>query len=166
MSEAKLQMAEEAEKRFRSGYACSQAVFTTFAEGEGMPADVAARIASAFGGGMGRMGHVCGAVTGAFMMIGLKHGNAAAGDTEAKERTHALVRDHAAQFARRHGTIICRELLGCDLSTPESYKRAKDQGVFVKLCPLFVRDSAAILERMLADDKTGAQAGAADGSGI
>jgi len=115
----------------------------------GMERDVALKTAQSFGGGMAQMGQTCGAVTGAFMVIGLKYGRTRADDDEAKRRTYALVREFVEQFKARNGTILCRELLGCDISTPEGNRAAKEKGLFSTVCPGFVRDAVGILEKIL-----------------
>jgi len=115
----------------------------------GMERDVALKTAQSFGGGMAQMGQTCGSVTGAFMVIGLKYGRTRADDDEAKRRTYALVREFVEQFKARNGTILCRELLGCDISTPEGNRAAKEKGLFSIVCPGFVRDAVGILEKIL-----------------
>ena len=77
------------------------------------------KLADAFGGGMGHMGLTCGAVTGACMVIGLRHGRTAAGDNEAKRITSLLVKRLAEEFQERNRTMVCKELMGCDVGTPE-----------------------------------------------
>jgi len=109
----------------------------------------ALKVSQAFGGGMGQMGETCGAVTGAFMVIGLKYGRTRADDDEAKRKTYALVKEFSEKFKARNGTIICRELLGCDLSTSEGQRIAKSEGLFSTVCPRFVQDAAEILEEIL-----------------
>jgi len=98
---------------------------------------------------MGRMGEQCGAVTGAFMVIGLKYGKAKAADEGARDRTYELVREFVTRFRSRHGSIVCRELLGYDLSNPQEGELAKKKGLFDTLCPQLVRDAAEILEEIL-----------------
>ena len=110
---------------------------------------MALKISAAFGGGMGRMGETCGAVTGALLVIGLKHGKTSAEDEEAKERTYRLVQELVDQFKSRNGSIVCRDLLGCDISVPEERELAKDKALFTTLCPRSVRDAAEIVERIL-----------------
>jgi C_GCAxxG_C_C family probable redox protein len=107
----------------------------------------ALRVASGFGGGMGCMGEACGAVTGAIMVLGLRHG-AATADREAKEQVYQKVSEFIQRFKARNGTMTCRELLGCDISTPEGLQRMRDQGLFTTLCPRFVQDAVEILEEM------------------
>jgi C_GCAxxG_C_C family probable redox protein len=95
------------------------------------------------------MGETCGAVTGAFMVIGLKYGKARDEDDGARDRTYELVGEFVARFKDRHGSIVCRELLGCDLSNPEGLTTAREKGLFETLCPHLVRDAAEILEEIL-----------------
>jgi len=141
--------ADVAVAAFKEGYSCSQAVLSAYAADFGIERVLALRLAAGFGGGMGRMGEVCGALTGAFMVLGLKHGAIAANDHQAKEKTHERVRELARRFKARHGSLRCRELTGCDLSTPEGYELAKQQGVFSRLCPQLVQDAAALLGEAL-----------------
>jgi C_GCAxxG_C_C family probable redox protein len=98
---------------------------------------------------MAQMGETCGAVTGAFMVIGLKYGRTRADDDEAKVKTYSLVKEFTEKFKARNGTIICRELLGCDIGTPEGNRVAKDKELFSTVCPGFVRDAVDILEKIL-----------------
>ena len=128
--------------RFAQGCNCAQAVLAAYAPQFGLEPEIALRLAAPFGGGMARMGETCGAVTGAFLVIGLQSG-------EAKEETYQLVREFVRRFAARHGSIRCRELLGCDLSTPEGLQLAREQGLFSTRCRGFVRDSAEIVSELL-----------------
>jgi len=137
---------EDAVARFDDGYSCAQAVFSAYAEKLGMDRETALKVSAGFGGGMGRMAGTCGALTGAFMALGLKFGGL---DSKSKDKTYELVRDLADRFRARHGSLECRELLGCDLSTPEGRKRAKQQRLHSTVCPQIVRDAAEILEGLL-----------------
>ena len=134
---------------FKEGFSCSQAVFATYAVDMGMDREKALKIAQAFGGGMGHMGETCGAVAGAFMVIGLKYGRTRLDDDAAKLKTYALVQEFTREFKARNGTIVCRELLGCDIGTPDGERIAKEEKLFSTLCPRFVRDAAEILEEIL-----------------
>jgi C_GCAxxG_C_C family probable redox protein len=140
---------EAAVATFRQHFNCSQAVLSAFAEELGLNRDAALRVAAGFGGGMGRMGATCGAVTGAIVALGLKYGATRSDDLAAKEKTHELVRELARRFQQQHGSLQCRELIGCDISTPENYQRARQQQVFVNLCPNYVRAATAIAEQLL-----------------
>ncbi len=137
---------EQALSCFEEGFCCSQAVLSVYAEEFGLSREMALKIARGFGGGMGRMAKACGAVAGAFMVIGLKYGSADAGDKEAGEKMYRLVREFARRFEERNGSIVCRDLLGCDISRPEGFKTAKDNGLFTSVCPRLVRDAVEILE--------------------
>lgn len=134
---------------FREGFSCSQAILSTYGGDFGLPRETALRAAAALGAGMGRLGEVCGAVAGALIVIGLKHGHTAAADKETKEKNYARVRDFAGRFRSRNGALCCRELLGCDLSTAEGMEAARQKGVLAERCPRFVRDAAELLEELL-----------------
>lgn len=141
--------ADRAVEAFGGGFNCAQSVFSAFSEGIGMDRERALRTACAFGAGMGRMCETCGAVTGAFMALGLKYGKVRPEDEPAKEKAYALARELAREFRARNGSIVCKELLGCDLGTPEGMKFAGDHGLHVKKCTKYVRDAAEILEGLL-----------------
>ena len=134
---------------FREGFTCSQAILSTWGGEFGLEREMALRVASAFGGGMAGLGEVCGAVTGGLIVIGLKHGQTEAKDRETKDRNYALVRDFTCRFRSRNGSLLCRELLGCNLTTPEEREAARLKGLFTERCPRFVKDAAEILEEML-----------------
>lgn len=139
---------EHALSRFSQGYSCSQAVLATYAPELGLNHEVAMRVAAGFGGGLGRSGEVCGAVTGAIMVLGMKYGSPTAGNPEAKERTYTMSQTFCREFKARHKTILCRELLGCDLSTPEGLNWAREKKLFVNQCPKLVGDAVNILETL------------------
>jgi C_GCAxxG_C_C family probable redox protein len=139
---------ETAVSRFAEGYNCSQAVLSAYAGQLGLDEETAMKIAAGFGGGMGRMADTCGAVTGAFMVLGLQCGQASP-DRQAKEAIYRRIREYADRFRTRHGSLLCRELLECDISVPEGLQRARELELFSKTCPRFVRDACEILEEML-----------------
>lgn len=101
-----------AEEYFKQGYNCSQSVFLAFAEDLGLEKGFALRLASGFGGGMGRMREVCGAVSGMIMAVSAKHGYDDPKAREQKKEVYALMRRMADEFKEETGSIICRELLG------------------------------------------------------
>lgn len=96
---------------------------------------------------MGNMGETCGAVVGAMMVFGLRHGRTEAGDEISKEKVKKLVKEFVKRFRKRHKTIICRELIGCDISTPVGKLRAEIHGSFDN-CPDYVSTAVEILEEM------------------
>jgi C_GCAxxG_C_C family probable redox protein len=137
-----------AENLFRTGCACSQAVLGTYAPRYGLDEDRAMRVAAGFAGGM-RMAGTCGAVTGAFMVFGLAYCGDSCRTMDGRKAAYEAVTSFAHQFSRRHGSLLCRELLGCDISTPEGAKLAQEKGLFRTKCPRLVRDAAGLVEAML-----------------
>ncbi|MFC1675509.1 C-GCAxxG-C-C family protein [Planctomycetota bacterium] len=121
---------EQTVDNFKNGFNCTQAVLDTYCEQLGLDNETAFKIATGFGNGM-RIGGVCGAVTAAFMILGLKHGNTDATDKESKKKTHAIIKDFTKKFETRNGSINCKELVG-------------DKSGCVQL----VRDAAEILEQI------------------
>ena len=138
--------AEEAKKQFEKGFICAPAVLSTYNEQLGLEKVLALKIACGFGGGIGRMGKTCGAVTGAVMVIGLKHGQVDLADEESRRQTYTLVNEFVDRFTALHGSIECRELIGYNLSNSGELRSAINSGVFQDKCPGFVYDSACILE--------------------
>ncbi len=136
---------ELGKRNFEQGFNCSQSVLLAFAEELGLEPGMAARLASAFGGGIARSGKICGAVSGGLMVLGLRYGNNVATDRGAKEATYALARRYMEEFAKRHGSVDCPALLGCDIGTPEGMQQARERDLFVKQCPVFVADAVRIL---------------------
>jgi len=110
---------------------------------------MALKASEAFGRGMGQ-GETCGAVTGAFMVIGLKHGRVKVEDKAAKENTYRLVKEFVAGFESRNGTIICKELLRKGArNTPREKKLTAAKNPMAAICSKFVRDAAEIIEQIL-----------------
>ena len=135
---------------FREGFSCSQSVLAAFAPDLGLEPDAALRVSAAFGGGMGRTGRTCGAVTGALMVLGLKYGAIRGDDKATKERTYDLAREFLARFEAHYGATACSELLGADISNPQDYQMLREQGLFTSVCPKMVAAAAEIVEQMIA----------------
>ena len=140
---------DEALATFMSGFTCSSAVFSTFSEEIGLDPDTAKKVACGFGAGISKTGNICGAVSGAILVIGLKYGKKNKGDDASTEKTRGLVREFIREFTVRHGSVNCTELLGYNLSDPEDYEKARVSRLFVTKCPELVRDAASILEKIL-----------------
>jgi C_GCAxxG_C_C family probable redox protein len=134
---------------FQSGITCSSAVFSAFADELGLDDKTAKKIACGFGAGISKSGNICGAVSGAIMVIGLKYGKTKPGDDEATEKTRALTRQFIREFSARHGSVNCTELLGYNLGNADEYEKAREKRLFVTKCPVLVRDAAEILEKIL-----------------
>jgi len=115
----------------------------------GLGEKLALKIACGFGGGIGRMGRTCGAVTGAVMVIGLKNGQVDLADEESRQKTHELIKKFIDKFTALHGSIECRELIGYDLGESSELESARESEVFQNKCPSFVYDAARILEDIL-----------------
>jgi C_GCAxxG_C_C family probable redox protein len=146
---SQISRAQLAAAEFKKGFSCSQAVFSAFGDVLGLDRQKALKIAQPFGGGIAQMGLTCGAATGAFLAIGLKYGRTQPEDEDAKRKTYGLVHDFIREFKARHGSIVCRELIGVDLGTPEGHQQAVERGVFENLCSKYVRDAVEILEKIL-----------------
>ncbi len=138
---------KSAEKTFMSGFNCSQSVLGVFSDELGLDKALLLKIGAPFGGGM-RKGEVCGAVSGALMVIGLKYGHSIEGDTDTKNAVYAMTEEFIKKFEARNGSIICRKLLGYDISNEDEYKKIKEKGLFQSICPGFVTDAVEILEEM------------------
>ena len=141
---------EKAKQLFLSGFNCSQAVVGAFIDDFAIDFDTAMKLSSSFGGGMGRMREVCGAVSGAFMIAGLKCGYCDPCDKAAKSAHYALIQKIAADFKQQNGSIICRELLegvGCNGKCQGSVPEDRTAAYYKKrLCAELVYIAAKIVE--------------------
>ena len=149
-----------ARANFMAGYGCAQAVLLAFADVTGLEDDTAARLASSFGGGMGRLREVCGAVSGALMVLGLSEGYCEPLDIDGKSRHYALVRDFAERFKARvakdgkAGSIVCRDILAAAKVDPADVGKveARTEAYYQKRpCPELCAIAAEILAEMLAE---------------
>ena len=131
-----------------AGGNCAQAVLAPFCEELGLDGKRALRIAPGFGAGFGGNQEICGAVTGAVMAIGLKHGQERPGDQEAKEKAYALTRELMARFRAEFGSCFCRDLLGVDLLTEEGQRRYREEGLGKRICRPCVSGAVRILETL------------------
>lgn len=138
---------QEAEKRFIEGYACSQAIFSTYSEEYNIDPKIAICLSAGLGGGV-CMGRTCGAVTGAILMIGLVLGENNSETSEGRKKIKESVVKFTNRFKELNGTTECKDLLSLDISTPEGMKTAIERNVFKTICPKFIRDSSEILEEI------------------
>lgn len=125
---------------------CAQTVFSLFAEELGIDEQAALKIASGFGGGMA-CAETCGAITGAYMVIGLKHGHTVNAEPDEKVRTKSMVQRFNASFIKEHGSLICKNLIGFDISTEGELELAREKDVFSTHCPKFIKTACNILEK-------------------
>jgi len=128
---------------------CAQAVLSVFCQDFGLDRTQALCLAQAFGGGMGRSGSICGAVTGAYMVLGLSQKISADKPRASLERTYEMVREFQRKFEVIHGSVMCRQLIDFDLNNPESLAAARAKKVFTNVCPRFVADAVCIVEGLL-----------------
>jgi C_GCAxxG_C_C family probable redox protein len=135
---------------FAGPYNCAQSVFGQFAEQFGLEREVALRIATPFGGGIGHSGQLCGAVSGAILAIGLAQGTGT-GNKPQKEACYALVRAFIERFEAKHGSITCPDLLGVDLADPVEYERAHELDLFQTRCADYISDAVRITAELLKD---------------
>lgn len=141
---------ETAANNFKTGYNCAQSIFLAFAEDFGFDKKTALKVSSSFGGGMGRLREVCGAVSSMFAIAGLKKGYTTPDNDEIKAKHYELIQNLAEKFKSKYGTIICRELLelpeGSDSPIPS--KRTEEY-YQERPCEAFVRYAAEIIEKEL-----------------
>ena len=141
--------AKDAVACFNEGFNCAQAILSTYCDKLGLDRTTALKISCGLGAGMGRLQETCGAVSGAYLVIGLTYGKYLKDDDAAKEKTYALVREFARRFEAKHKTTNCRELLGVDLlngNPQENVKRVR------QVCPEMVQDAAEMLESLLGEE--------------
>ncbi|MFW9881012.1 MAG: C-GCAxxG-C-C family protein [Candidatus Thorarchaeota archaeon] len=140
---------EDAISTFKNDFNCAQSVLSTFSTQYGLDRNIALKISTGFGGGMGRLGNTCGAVTGAFMVIGLRYGMGINNGNSAKEKTYELIREFSHRFQNINRSLICKELLGCDISTHDGIEYFKQNSLFEKKCIQYVKNAVEILEKIL-----------------
>lgn len=140
---------EMADRLFAEGYNCSQAVFAAFAPVLGLTREQCLQLAVALGGGMGRCGEACGAVTGGLLVIGQRYGAASVTNPAKKTESYAPAAIFIEKFRKMHGNINCRNLLGVELGTPEGRQQALEQDLHHTRCAVYVHDAAVILSNML-----------------
>jgi C_GCAxxG_C_C family probable redox protein len=127
---------------------CAQSVLTTFCEELGMDIKQALEIAQGFGGGM-HIDSTCGAVTGAYMVLGLANKISPENPRSGMDKTNEQIKEFIRKFTELHGSLNCTELIGYNCTIPEESAEAREKGVFGSVCPALVRDSAKIIEELL-----------------
>ena len=140
---------EKALRFYSEGFNCAQSVIVSFADLMNIDEETALRLASGFGGGMGRMQGTCGAATGAFMVIGYLRGKYKLGDDEAKETTNQLIQEFSQKFVEMHGTINCKALISYDLNSAEGREQANNADVFNQKCNQYVKSAVELLEKII-----------------
>ena len=144
---------EMAMNNFKSGYNCSQSIVLAFEDMLPIDKTLLSKMASSFGGGMGRLREVCGSVSGMFMVAGFLYGYDGPETGQIKADHYARIQELARRFEEKHGTIVCREMLGLsvhhDVPTPE----ARTKEYYKKRpCAEIIGDAAEILEQYIAEN--------------
>jgi len=140
---------EQAVAFYKQGYTCTQSILASFAARYDLQQNLAFRIGEPFGAGTSCTGDMCGSVTGAIMVLGLQYGSTLSTDDAARLYTYQRVHDLIHHFIEIHGSIQCTDLLGYNLSDPQQLQTVWEKGLFIQLCPIFVRDAAQILVGIL-----------------
>ena len=140
----KIDLGEKASNLFLKGYNCSQSVLLAMSEHWGLENDLVPKIATGFGGGIGRCGSVCGALSGGVMALSMRYGTNEP-SAEKRLQTYELSRKFFEQFEKRNNGVLCRDLIGYTLSNPDEQKKAREENVFQKKCVRYVENAVAIL---------------------
>ena len=150
---------EIAKELFFKGYNCAQAVVGAYAEEMGMDFDTVVKTVSSFGGGMGRMREVCGAVSGMFFVAGALYGYSDPKDFDAKKEHYERVQHLAAKYKEQTGSIICRELLGLEGKDTKAEPSRRTEEYYKKRpCPEMIGLAAEIMEEYILEmEKRGAE---------
>lgn len=141
---------DKAKELFLSGYNCAQSVLLSFADDLKFSKELAQKMAAGFGGGMGKQQETCGAVTGAIMVLGLLKGEEVNNNDELKATAYGGVQDLVREFVASYKTTKCRDLIGCDLNTPEGAEKFKEEKIMENLCAGCVEKAVQIVEKLTA----------------
>ena len=139
---------EKALEYFGDKFHCSQSVIAAFAEECGLTEEKALKIGACFGSGM-RKGEVCGACTGALIVLGALYGQSDASDLESRMTANKVNDEMMKRFAQKCGSYVCNDLLKCDISTPEGVAYARENQLFTEFCPQMVANAVDILEEII-----------------
>ena len=134
---------EKAVQYYQDGYLCSQSVLAAYAEEYGLTEELAMKLGTCLGAGM-RKGEVCGACTGALMVLGLMHD-----DPKNRKTAYENTKQFLNDFRDVNGSYLCNDLLGCDVRTPEGVQYARDHHLFTEFCPKMVASAVEILEKIM-----------------
>ncbi len=139
-----------ARELFMKGYNCSQAVVGAWADEIGLPFDTAVKVSAGFGGGMGRMREVCGAASGAFMVLGLKFSTGMS-DPQSKKNMYEIIQAYAKRFKEENNfdSIICREMLGLSGASKPTPAVRTDEYYKKRPCPELIAMAAGLLEEFI-----------------
>lgn len=146
---------DRAKVYFEQGYNCAQSVLLSFSDITGLDEKTSAMLSSGFGGGMGRMREVCGAVSGMFMAASLICGYSDPADFDGKKQTYAMIQQLAKYFKEQNGSILCRELLGLEKPEGTHIPEQRTAEYYKKRpCGELVKSAAEILESYISELNT------------
>lgn len=143
----------QAKEIFLNDSNCAQSVLTVLGSDYGINQDIAYKLSSGIGAGMGYQGKTCGAVLGAYMILGLEFGNLIPEDAESKQLIRQTIDLFNKKFIKLYANLDCSELLNYDISKADEHKKATDQNLFNTLCPQFVQSSIEIIEEVKSEIK-------------
>ncbi len=146
------QRTEKAKELFLQGYNCSQAVLGAFCEDIGLEFETAIKLSSSFGGGMGQLREVCGAVSALFMIAGFKKGYTSPTDKEAKTEHYKRIQNLAKQFTQKRGSIICRDLLTMKPTGTVEHHNRDEKYYQSRPCLVLVEEAALLAEQFLEEE--------------
>ena len=138
-----------AREHFTSGYNCAQSVFLTYAEKYGFDKETALKLSSSFGGGMGRMREVCGAISAMFMIAGLENGYIENNNDEIKAEHYTRIQNLANEFKKKNESIICRDLLGVDADDNPIPSKRTSQYYEERPCEELIADACKIIDEFI-----------------
>jgi len=145
---------EKAKELFKEGYNCAQSVFVAFQDEMNIDREIALKLSSSFGGGMGRLREVCGAVSGMFMVAGILYGYDEPKNQEAKAKHYARIQELANEFSKQNKSIVCRELLGLDKKKDSPVPEERTKEYYEKRpCAELVGQAARIIENYIKENK-------------
>ncbi len=139
---------KQAEENFYNGYNCAQSVFWAYAADYGFDDETALKISSSFGGGMGRLREVCGAVTAMFAVAGLEYGYTDNNDDEVKAAHYKLIQDMAQKFKDKHNSIICAKLLNIEEEVTHIPQKRNEEYYSSRPCNEFIKTACKILSEI------------------
>jgi C_GCAxxG_C_C family probable redox protein len=145
-----MERSEQAKELFLTGNNCAQSVVLSFADDLKYSKELALKMAAGFGGGMGKQQETCGAVTGAIMVLGLIKGETVNNNDELKAEAYGSVKELSRRFVAEYKTTKCRDLIGCDLNTPEGAAKFKDEKIMETTCADCVKTAVEIVESITA----------------
>lgn len=140
---------DNAVESFRSGLNCSQSVVNAYADEMNVDNEFALSVSCGFGGGMGRLQETCGAVTGAFMVLGIYNSKKFADNKDRKANTYAMIQKFSNKFKSVYKVMDCKTLMNCDLNTEEGLKYVAEHNLHEKVCEKCISSAIGIVDELI-----------------